>query len=45
MKIQIIMLDDDDEQTGCMFEISNLTSFVAGAVFDKLYDLSIKGKE
>ena len=45
MKIKIIELEDNDEETGRAFEIPHLTSFVANAVFDKLFDICIRDIE
>ena len=42
MKIKIIELEDNDEEIGRAFEMSSLSSFVANAVFDKLYMLCVK---
>ena len=42
MKIKIMMLKDNDKETGYKFEIPDLTDFVADTIYFRLLELCIK---
>ena len=42
MKIKVMILENDNKETGKKFEIPDLTEFTANAIYFKLFELCIE---